>query len=137
MGRDYRSHICLSRKGRHTFKPVANFFNFLAGGLAASSSETLRRIRCSVATGRVGKTRQIKNLLPHFDPREEEEVLEGAYCAAERLAAAGLPAAMAAAGTFKARVAGASWRSESFPAAGAGASDAATTGAAATAETAA
>ncbi len=30
-GRDNRSHLYLSRKGRRTFKPDANFFNFSAG----------------------------------------------------------------------------------------------------------
>jgi hypothetical protein len=31
MGRDNRSHICLSRQLRRTFKPIGVFFNFLAG----------------------------------------------------------------------------------------------------------
>ena len=85
-----------SRQGRRTFKPGANFFNFLAGVSGASSSEVKR----------VQKPRQIKNLEPCF--ASEKRPWTGTYCAARRLpSAAGLSPAMAAAGTFNARVAGA------------------------------
>jgi hypothetical protein len=41
MGRDYRSHLHLSQKGRRTFKPDAIFFNLPAASSGALSSGNL------------------------------------------------------------------------------------------------
>jgi len=68
MGRDYRSHLYLSRKGGRTFKPDANFFNFLA----ASSRGRFQASACPLWTAELkpahaGKTRQINNLASRSD----------------------------------------------------------------------
>ena len=142
MGRDYRSHIYWSRKGRHTFKRSGDFFNFLAGIFRS----VFKRKRVpgrdpGRVPVRVRKTRQIKNPEPSFDLSKRKRLQAGTYCAAGRLPSptADLSEAMAAGGWFNARVAGTSCRSEALFSA-AGVSETATTGTAdavAAAETAA